>query len=144
MDAQKLELKLHQEIPLSRFMQVKVVKAEEDFVELECELSPNHNHLGTAFGGSLSCLMILAAYCKVFQLISETGHVVLKSNSSEFFLPVQEKLRAICRSPNSDKIEEFLKTYQKKNKARLTLESHIILHDGKIACSMTSEFVGVS
>ena len=143
MDAKRLESKLHQEIPLSQFMQVKVVKAEKDFVELECELSPNHNHLGTAFGGSLSCLMILAAYCKVFQFISETGHVVLKSNSTEFFFPVQEKLRAVCRSPSADKVESFLKTYQKKNKARLTLESHIVLEDGKIACSMISEFVGV-
>jgi len=142
-EEKRLEAKLHLEIPLSQFMQVKVVQVNKEFVELECDLSLNHNHLGTAFGGSLSCLMILAAYCNVFHLIQETGHVVLQSNSTQFLFPVQEKLRAICKTPEQSKVADFLKTLDKKSKARLTLESHIILEDGKTACSMVSNFIGV-
>ena len=140
--AKSLEIRLHKQIPVSQFMQVEVIRFEND-IELSCDLAPNHNHLGTAFGGSLSALMILAAYCQLFRLISENGHVVLKSTSMQFLIPVEEKLHAICQSPSSEQIENFVKTYEKKKKARMTLESQIVLADGRIACTLVGEFVAV-
>ncbi len=92
-----LEQYLHKKIPVSKFMQVEVTSIDQD-IELQCALAPNHNHLGTAFGGSLSALMILAAYCQLFGLIEEQGHVVLKTTSMQFLIPVDEKLRAVCKA----------------------------------------------
>ncbi len=95
MTAQALQDKLHAEIPMSKYMQVKVVRADQQEIELECDLAPNHNHVGTAFGGSLATLMVLAAYCQLFEIINETGHVLLKNTSMNFVYPVEEKLRAV-------------------------------------------------
>lgn len=142
MNRKALEKRLHTQIPVSEFMQVEVIRLDDD-VELQCELAPNHNHLGTAFGGSLSALMILAAYCQLFRLIHENGHVVLKSTSMQFLLPVKEKLHAICKSPSKKDIQNFTNTFEKKKKARLNLESQIILSDGRVACTLTGEFVAV-
>lgn len=144
MDKKQLIEMLHREIPMSRFMQVEIITIDEKLVELACDLEPNHNHLGTAFGGSLSCLMILAAYCQIFRMINSSGHVLLKSGSMEFFCPVEEQLHAICKPPSPKEIETFLKNYNKKGKARLHLESSIVLSDGRVACTMKTEFVGTN
>jgi thioesterase domain-containing protein len=144
LNTKQLEQRLHQQIPLSQFMQVQVIKADDTEIELQSDLNPNHNHLGTAFGGSLSCLMILAAYCQIFRIINESGHVILRSSSMDFLLPVEQTLRAICKSPSEESVQNFLKVYNKKGKARLSLESQIILDDGRVACTMTAEFVGVN
>lgn len=139
----ELESLLHTQIPLSRLMGVKVTTADGNLIKLEADLEPNHNHLGTAFGGSLSTLMILAAYCQIFQRINRSGHVVLKSSVMSFKVPVNQKLCAISQPPDAQVIDHFLKTYHKKGKARLNIESHILLEDGTIACTMISEFVGL-
>lgn len=144
MNTQALQDKLHAEIPMSKYMQVKVVRANEHEIELECGLAPNHNHVGTAFGGSLATLMVLAAYCQLFEIINETGHVLLKNTSMNFIYPVEEKLRAVCKAPDQDQVKKFQEAYTKKGKARLELTSQIILADGRTACQMTGEFVGVT
>lgn len=144
MNAQALQDKLHAEIPMSKYMQVKVVRANQEEIELECDLAPNHNHVGTAFGGSLATLMVLAAYCQLFEIINETGHVLLKNTSMNFIYPVEEKLRAVCIAPALDQVKKFQEAYAKKGKARLELSSQIVLADGRVACQMTGEFVGVN
>lgn len=141
--SQKMETLIRQLIPLSDYMQVKVLKADSEQVTLTCKLEPNHNHLGTAFGGSLSCLMILAAYCRTFQLINENGHVLLQSSSMEFLLPVEENLVAVCKGPSANEVQDFLKALSKKRKARLNMKSEIVLADGRVACTMTGEFVAI-
>ena len=144
MNAQALQDKLQSEIPMSKYMQGKVVRANQEEIELECDLAPNHNHVGTAFGGSLATLMVLAAYCQLFEIINETGHVLLKNTSMNFIYPVEEKLRAVCKAPPLDQVKKFQEAYAKKGKARLELSSQIVLADGRIACQMTGEFVGVT
>lgn len=143
MNAANLETKLHSEIPLSHFMQVKVIHADEKQIELQCPLGPNHNHVGTAFGGSLATLMVLAAYCQLFKIINETGHVLLKTSSMNYMYPVEETLRAVCKAPTEEQVKKFKDAFAKKGKGRLTLTSQIVLADGRIACEMTGEFVGV-
>lgn len=143
MNASTLEKKLHTEIPLSQFMQVKVIHADEKQIELHCPLAPNHNHVGTAFGGSLATMMVLAAYCQLFKIIKETGHVLLKTSAMNYMHPVKETLRAVCVAPKDAEVKKFKDAFAKKGKGRLTLTSQILLADGRIACEMTGEFVGV-
>ena len=144
MDRTSLETLLRTQMPLAKAMDVRVQRADLDHVELRCHLQTNHNHLATAFGGSLSTLMMLASYCWLFQLMNGRGHVVLKSSALEFLAPVKEDLRAICLPAPVAARAEFLKAYQKKGKARLNLESQVLLANGKVAARMRGEFVGVS
>lgn len=144
MDATTLEKKLHSEIPLSQFMQVKVVHADQKHIELQAPLGPNHNHVGTAFGGSLATMMVLAAYCQLFKIINETGHVLLKTSTMNYIHPVTGNIRSVCFAPTADIVQKFQDTFSKKGKGRLVLTSQILLADNRVACEMTGEFVGVT
>ena len=144
MDRLGLEALLRNQMPLANAMDVRVQRIDEKLVELTCPLLANHNHLSSAFGGSLSALMILAAYCRLFHILNGTGHVLLKSSSMEFLTPVREDLRAICHCPPPEASQKFLKGYQLKGRARLSLTSEIVLKDGTVAARMTGEFVGQS
>lgn len=141
MERLSLEKFLHEKMPLARAMGVTVLRADEA-VELGCPLKANHNHLGTAFGGSLGALMIFAAYCRMFQIMKGQGHAVLKASNMEFMAPVNQDLRAVCLAPPPGEIKLFLDAYNRKGKGRLSLTSEILLQDGSAACRMTAEFVG--
>lgn len=139
----ELEQFLHQEIPISKAFQVKVLKADQEKVELLCPLEPNHNHLGTAFGGSLAAATILAGYTWIFQEMNRRGyqvHILLKHSEVEYHKPVKEDLRAICEAPSKESLEVFLKTFEKKGLARIKLKTEIITSEG-VACHLNGDFV---
>lgn len=143
MDTEELEKFLKKEIPLTAYLGLKVISHGTDKVELRAPLHPNHNHMGTAFGGSLSTMMILAGYTWLYQAMHErnqTVHVILQSQNVEFFTPVQEDIRAICLPPEQSVLEEFFRLYDRKGLARISLHTFIEIAGGK-AASMKGEFV---
>src|SRR5690606_33240492 len=62
MTGPETEAFLHAKIPLARAMGVRVERCDSEGLVLTAPLEPNHNHLGTAFGGSLAALATLAGY----------------------------------------------------------------------------------
>ena len=62
---ERLQASLHERIPLSRAMGVRVLRAEPGGVVVEAPLAPNVNHSGTVFGGSASAVALLAAWALV-------------------------------------------------------------------------------
>lgn len=139
----ELEKFLHEQIPISKAMGVKILMANEASVELYGPLEPNRNHLGTAFGGSLNALLVLAGYSWIFNALESQGHhchILLKTGHTEYFHPVEEDITAICRKPEQNLMDEFLKIYERKGLARINLISEISSRDG-VACRFTGEFV---
>ncbi len=59
---QRLEEYLSRHIPLSDALQVEVAVALPDRILLKAPLAPNSNHRGTAFGGSIYALALLAGW----------------------------------------------------------------------------------
>ena len=53
---------LHQRIPLTRAMGVRVVRRDEHGFSVEAPVSVNSNHLAMAFGGSINAVATLAAH----------------------------------------------------------------------------------
>ncbi|MFB3040360.1 MAG: YiiD C-terminal domain-containing protein, partial [Candidatus Poribacteria bacterium] len=66
MDLSALEEYLHEHIPLSKAIGVKVVEADSAGVTLSAPLAPNINHRETVFGGSASAVAILAAWTLLY------------------------------------------------------------------------------
>ena len=129
------------QIPISRFMEVRIDEINEEEIKLISPLKPNHNHLGTAFGGSLSTMMIFAAYCQLYHIIGGQGHVLIKSSQTEFIHPVEEDIQAISLAPQQDLKNNFLQTIARKGKGKIQIESVIKLRDGRVACRMMAEMV---
>jgi len=75
--------------------------ADGQFV-LVAPIEKNHNHLHTAFGGSLSALATLAGYGFLWlELRDPKVHVVIKESAIRFRRPVHGDIRAICRQPTT-------------------------------------------
>lgn len=131
------------QIPLVEALGVSIVRVDDELAELTAPLEPNRNHLGTAFGGSLGTILILAGYSWLYNAIEARGrkcHVVLKTSSVEYILPVNDTIKAIARAPALADFEKFLEAYEKKGTGRITIEASIESASG-VACKFRGEFV---
>ncbi len=140
-----LEAFLHEKIPLTRAMGVRVAESGARLV-LEAPLDANVNHLGTAFGGSLHALPTLACYAALWTLLYEAGvdgHVVVKRSSANYRQPVKGTLRAVCVRPPPGLAAEFMEDLRRHQKARMDLEAAVEGANGKPAVEFHGSFVAV-
>ena len=95
-----LERYLHQQIPLSAAMGVRVRMATPERVQLAVPLAPNINHNETAFGGSAAALATLSAWALLHLRLAGAGlqaRLVIQRSSMEYEQPIPGRLR--CRLP---------------------------------------------
>ena len=112
----------HEKIPLTLAMGVRVEAFDQIHLVLTAPLEENHNHLGTAFGGSLSALATLAGYGLLWlEMADRNCHIVVRSSSISYRRPVRGELRAICHRPAEEALAEFKDAFQAKNKSRIVL-----------------------
>lgn len=124
---------LHAQIPLSLAMGVQLVSYDGGRLMLTAPLAANHNHLGTAFGGSLSALATLAGYSLLWlELGDRKAHIVVHSSTIRYHRPVPGNMRACCQLPDEAALAAFKTRFAKTGKARITLRVSIE-HDG-LAC----------
>lgn len=141
-DPRELESYLHEKIPLTRAMGVRVERVAADGVVLAAPLGPNHNHMGTAFGGSLAALATLAGYCVLWVALGDRdGHIVVKRGEMDYRRPVTGDIRAECRAP-VEALAEFRARYAAAGKARLTLEA-VVAEQGETCAVFAGEFVAL-
>src|SRR5512132_2090261 len=90
--AAQLERYLHEQIPISRPLGVRVLAAGADVVRLGAPLEPNLNHRQTVFGGSLSAVAILAAWTWLYLRLGGpgfTGRIVIQNHGVEYLAPAE-------------------------------------------------------
>jgi len=146
MKPHELEAFLKTQIPQTSSLGVQVVRADPQGVELWAPLTLNHNHLNTAFGGSLNSIMLLACYTWLFDrlnLQNQDQHIVLKQSQAQYFFPVDEDIKAYCLEPDPESFQKFEKIFQRKGRARILLSAYVQISRGK-ACELQGEFVTVA
>lgn len=142
-DRAELESYLHDKIPLARAMGVRVGAGEPGTLVLTAPLEPNHNHLGTAFGGSLSAVATLAAYALLWvELGDRTGHIVVHRSEIVYHRAVRGEIRAICRRPPDGDLAEFRRQFAALGKARIRLAA-TIEHEGRVCVEFAGDFVAL-
>ncbi|MBB5351674.1 thioesterase domain-containing protein [Haloferula luteola] len=142
MTAVELEAYLHEQIPLSRSMGVRVELTHRG-LELVAPLEPNHNHLGTAFGGSLAVVATLAGYAWLWRELDDAeAHLVIRKSQVDYRLPVGGELRARCHAPDRMVLERFEAQFRRAGKARIELQ--VTMEDaGKVAVDFRGDFVAI-
>lgn len=134
---------LHEQIPLTRAMGVTVESWDGQQLVLCAPLEPNHNHLGTAFGGSLSALTTLAGYCLLWLVLGDRqAHIVVRESSIRYKSPVRGDLRAMCRRPAEQEMQVFQRKFAETGRASLALKA-TIEHDGKVCVEFEGSFVAI-
>ena len=133
----------YNKIPITRAMGVRVTKYDGGQLRLAAPIALNHNHLGTAFGGSLSALAILAAYGLIWLEIGDkTAHVVIRKSELSFRRPVRREIVAICRRPSEDELWMFKNAFAQHHKARISLDV-TIEEEGIVAVEFRGIFVAL-
>ncbi len=129
-DSSYLESVLHQDIPLTREMGLKVVDWQQDQLRLHMPLQANINHKSTMFGGSLYCGAVLAGWGWLHLQLRrngiEDGHIVIQEGQISYPLPVTRDATVVCGPPEEKVWQRFLATYKRHGRARLTLDTWVV------------------
>jgi thioesterase domain-containing protein len=134
---------LHEKIPITQAMGVRVESFDDGEFILAAPIEKNHNHLHTAFGGSLSAMATLAGYGFLWlELHDPEVHVVIKESAIRFRRPVRGDIRAICRKPGAAMLSEFKSHFARKGKARIELKVEIVESE-TVAVEFRGTFVAV-
>ncbi|WDY57772.1 thioesterase domain-containing protein [Pseudomonas sp. PSKL.D1] len=128
-DSQYLQSVLHTDIPLTREMGLEVIDWQGHNLRLQLPLAANVNHKSTMFGGSLYCAAVLAGWgwlhLRLRELGIDDGHIVIQEGQISYPLPVTGTAVAQCAAPDEKTWERFLAMYQRRGRARLTLETTV-------------------
>lgn len=121
----ELEKKLYSEIPLTKYMQLKVETIDDNYLITTAPLKPNINDKGTAFAGSLSTLVTISAWSICYLKVKELGYkeamiAVIKSDTA-YRAPVIEELQCKTKIPSQKEIELLKKKLEEKKVAQLKL-----------------------
>ncbi len=140
--AATLERTLHDEIPLSKAMGVRVIAYDGSSLKLTAPLTPNINHKNTAFGGSLYSLAVLCGWGMVHIKLAEAAlhkHIVIQESNIRYIRPVDEDMQAECKL-DDETLNKFLRTLHKHDRARLSLDV-VINNQGQPAVEFSGRYV---
>jgi thioesterase domain-containing protein len=141
-----IESLLLEAIPLSEAMGIQVEEASSARVILRAPLANNINHKQTAFGGSLHAVATLACWSllhvNLVELLKEHVHIVIASSEIEYLQPVTADFCAEASLPDKQEWEYFLKTLERRKKARVQLRATISL-GGSACVTYEGSFVAI-
>lgn len=138
-----IESFLHEKIPLTRAMGLRVERSDAACFVVSAPLSLNHNHMGTAFGGSLSAIATVAGYGYLWQQMGDRNcHIVIKEGAIRYRRPLRAQIRATCASPGTEPVDRFMIKYRRTGRAGIELKV-TILDEGEIAAEFTGVFVAI-
>ena len=86
---------LRRSIPLTKALDIRVAAAGDGRVRLVAPLEPNLNHHGTAFGGSLATIGILAGWTVLHMSLEDAGltpSLVVRHVELDYLEPVRGEL----------------------------------------------------
>jgi thioesterase domain-containing protein len=140
--AATLERKLHDEIPLSLEMGIRVAAYDGTSLKMTAPLAPNINHKSTAFGGSLYALAVQCSWGMTHLKLTEAAlhkHIVIQESNIRYLLPVDHDMQA-TRKLDGIAFKKFLRTLARHDRARIELDFIIKLH-GRPAVEFSGRYV---
>lgn len=132
----ELENYIHEQIPITAAMGVKVIEATVDRVALTAPLAPNINHRETVFGGSAAAIATLAAWTLILvrtRAEKLQGRLVIARNSMEYKKPITSDFSAIATAADLKDWTKFSAGVRRKGRGRLTATSHLELNGEQVA-----------
>jgi thioesterase domain-containing protein len=115
-------------LPITQFMGLDVESYDGDTLILTAPLEPNINDKQTAFGGSLYNTAVMACWGMIYLKTQEKGiacNQVVTEGSMKYIAPIDGRIRAICHAPSEEELTNFFEHFERKGKARISLEAAI-------------------
>ncbi len=140
--AAQLEQLLHEDIPVSQAMGIRVAGYDGKNLQLAAPLEPNFNHKLTAFGGSLYSLAVLCGWGLLHLKLTERElhkHIVIQEASIRYLLPVAEDMIAECQL-DTVAFARMLHVLERRDRARIELQV-AIRQEGRVAVEFDGKYV---
>ena len=138
-----LENILHTKIPLTKEMDIRVTGYDGATLKLRAPLARNVNDKGSAFGGSLFSLAVLAGWGLLSLKLKEenlAGDVVIHETSVTYRHPVSEDLEACCELAGDNEYSKLITALRTRGKGRITLDVNV-MQGSRIAMHFRGSFV---
>jgi thioesterase domain-containing protein len=124
----RLEARILTDIALARHIGVRVLSASEDTVVLAARLGSNSNHKGTAFGGSLFSLAVLAGWGLLsvkLERAGVTGEIVIQETQVSYVRPVTGDFTARAVTPDAAEFDRLIRILQRRGRGRIGLRCFV-------------------
>jgi thioesterase domain-containing protein len=146
MNAAELQKYLEDHIPIVQANGFRVVSADPDRVVIGGRLADHVNHRDSAFGGSLSTALILAAWGQVrTDTFAPNTVIVIAQQRVSFNLPVLQDFEAVSLPLSTATLDRARALLGRFHKARFTVEATIVHQgDSGVRAEFAGEFVVVS
>lgn len=126
----ELQEKLHNEIPLTKIMNIRIQNYNEKELITTAPLEININDKGTAFGGSLSTMTIISSWSLCWLISKELGfdskNIVVIKNENSYFKPITKDIVCYTQKPSIDEIKILENKLKSKKSASIKIYSKII------------------
>ena len=127
---EELQKKLHNEIPLTKLMNINIKEYNEKELITTAPLNININDKGTAFGGSLSTMTIISSWSLCWLIAKEFGfnskNIVVIKNENSYKKPVTKDIVCYTQKPSQQEIATLKEKLQTKKSASIKINSIII------------------
>ncbi len=128
----ELERLIREKMPITEHLEFSLATDEEGRLRASAPLQPNANHMGTAFGGSLSMLATVTGWAMMHQVVQDAVEdmkrrveVMIQESDIEYLQPVCENISVICEPPDEDAVDRFQQMLDRWGRARLELKCRI-------------------
>jgi len=148
MTAAELQDYVDTHIPIVKANRFVILEALPDRVAVGGTLADHVNHRDSAFGGSLSTALILAAWARVrfwTDTFDPTAVIVISDQRVRFSQPVLADFAAVSRPLKPEILERGLAQLTRFGKARFTVDAVVVHRGGSdVRAEFSGEFVVVS
>lgn len=143
---ERVEELITSEIPVTRHLEFTLTPGDENELIARAPLKANLNHMGSAFGGSISMLSTLTGWAMVRLLLDEMkGHaeILIQESDIEYLRPVRDDFAVVCEPPDTTAVERFHQMLDRWGKARLELKCKIHAA-GERAVTFVGQYVALA
>ena len=122
---EELQKKLHNEIPLTKLMNINIKEYNEKELITTAPLNININDKGTAFGGSLSTMTIISSWSLCWLISKELGfnskNIVVIKNENSYKKHVTKDIVCYTQKPSQQEIATLKEKLQTKKSASIKI-----------------------
>ena len=126
----ELQEKLHNEIPLTKVMNINIKNYNDKELITTAPLDININDKGTAFGGSLSTMTIISSWSMCWLISKELGfdskNIVIIKNENSYKKPVTKEIICLTQKPSNEELNILKQKLETKKSASIKINSTII------------------
>jgi len=128
----ELERLIVEKMPITEHLEFSLTAGEDGQLYASAPLQPNANHMGSAFGGSLSMLATVTGWAMMNRVVQEAVEdmrrqveIMIQESDIEYLRPVYENISVVCEPPDEDALDRFQDMLDRWGRARLELECTI-------------------